>query len=151
MWRTCGEELLDSCGCCLATTSIHVFIIVEAAMLIPTDPPPLDSVNFIRRGSYEGFPGGAGGKESACYCRRCEMYVWTQGQEDTLEEEMASHSSILAWKIPWTEGPGRLQFMGSRRVRHNGVLMGGQLWACSPREFWIKTIQVPSWGWLPNW
>ena len=37
--------------------------------------------------------------------------------EDTLEKEMATHSSILAWKIPWTEEPGRLQSMGSQRVR----------------------------------
>ena len=41
------------------------------------------------------------------------------GQEDRLEEEMATHSRILAWEIPWTEEPGGLQFMGSRRVGHN--------------------------------
>ena len=41
------------------------------------------------------------------------------GQEDPLEKEMATHSSILAWKIPWTEEPGRLQSMGSKRVRHD--------------------------------
>ena len=41
------------------------------------------------------------------------------GQEDPLEKEMATHSSILAWKIPWTEEPGRLQSMGSQRVRHD--------------------------------
>ena len=38
------------------------------------------------------------------------------GQEDAMEEEMATHSSILAWRIPWTEEPGGLQFMGSQRV-----------------------------------
>jgi len=41
------------------------------------------------------------------------------GQEDPLEGEMATHSSILAWKIPWTEEPGRLQSMGSQRVGHD--------------------------------
>ena len=41
------------------------------------------------------------------------------GWEDPLEKEMAAHSSILAWKIPWTEDPGRLQSMGSQRVRHD--------------------------------
>ena len=41
------------------------------------------------------------------------------GQEDPLEKEMETHSSILAWKIPWTEEPGQLQSMGSQRVRHN--------------------------------
>ena len=48
-----------------------------------------------------------------------EMPVQSLGQEDPLEEEMATHSSILAWRIPWTEEPGRLQFMGSQRVRHD--------------------------------
>ena len=48
-----------------------------------------------------------------------ETWVQSLGQEDLLEKEMAIHSSILAWKIPWTEEPGRLQSMGSQRVRHN--------------------------------
>ena len=42
-----------------------------------------------------------------------------QDREDLLEKKMATHSSILAWKIPWTEEPGRLQFMGSQRVGHD--------------------------------
>ena len=45
--------------------------------------------------------------------------VRSQGQEDPLEEGMATHSSILAWRIPWTEEPGGLQPIGSHRVRHN--------------------------------
>ena len=48
-----------------------------------------------------------------------ETWVQSLGQEDLLEKEMAPHSSILAWKIPWTEEPRRLQSMGSQRVRHN--------------------------------
>ena len=48
-----------------------------------------------------------------------ETRVWSLGQEDPLNKEMATDSSILAWKIPWTEKPGRLQSMGSQRVRHN--------------------------------
>ena len=48
-----------------------------------------------------------------------ETWVQSLGQEDPLEKEMATHSSILAWKIPWTEDPGRLQSMGSQRVGHN--------------------------------
>ena len=43
-----------------------------------------------------------------------ETWVWFLGQEDSLEKEMAAHSSILAWRIPWTEEPGGLQFMGSQ-------------------------------------
>ena len=48
-----------------------------------------------------------------------ETRVQSLGQEDPLEEGMANHSDILAWKIPWTEEPGGLQFMGSERVRHD--------------------------------
>ena len=48
-----------------------------------------------------------------------ETWVRSLGQEDPLEKEMAAHSSILAWKIPWTEEPGRLQSMGSQRVGHD--------------------------------
>ena len=50
-----------------------------------------------------------------------ETRVRSLGQEDPLEKEMATHSSILAWKIPWTEEPGWLLSMGSQRVGHDGV------------------------------
>ena len=48
-----------------------------------------------------------------------ETRVRSLGQDDPLEKEMATHSSILAWKIPWTEEPGGLQSMGSPRVGHD--------------------------------
>ena len=48
-----------------------------------------------------------------------ETQVQSLGREDPLEKEMATHSSILAWKIPQTEKPGRLQSTGSQRVRHD--------------------------------
>ena len=48
-----------------------------------------------------------------------ETWVQSLGREDPLEKEMASHSSILAWRIPWTEEPRGLQSMESQRVRHN--------------------------------
>ena len=48
-----------------------------------------------------------------------ETWVQSMGQEDPLEKGMATHSSILVWKIPWTEEPGRLQSMGSQRVRQD--------------------------------
>jgi len=47
------------------------------------------------------------------------MQVQSLGWEDPLEKEMATHSRILAWKFPWTEELGGLQFMGSQRVRHD--------------------------------
>ena len=48
-----------------------------------------------------------------------ETWVRSLDREDPLEKEMATHSSTLAWKIPWAEEPGRLQSMGSRRVGHD--------------------------------
>ena len=48
-----------------------------------------------------------------------EMQVGSLGQEDPLQKEMATHSNTLAWRILWTEEPGRLQSMGSRRVKYN--------------------------------
>ena len=48
-----------------------------------------------------------------------ETWVQFLGQEDPLEKELATHSSILAWRIPWTEEPGRPQSMGDTRVRHD--------------------------------
>ena len=47
------------------------------------------------------------------------MWVRSLGWEDPLEQEMATHSSVLAWRIPWTEDPGRLQSVGLQRVGHN--------------------------------
>ena len=68
-----------------------------------------------------GFAGGSDGKESACNAGDLGLipgfdpWVW----EDPLEQGRATHSSILAWRIPWTEEPGGLQPMGSQRVTHD--------------------------------
>ena len=61
------------------------------------------------------FPGGSEVKVPV----RQETQVQSLGWEDPLEKEMANHSSILAWRIPWTEKPGGLQSMGSQRVGHD--------------------------------
>ena len=57
-------------------------------------------------------PGGSDGRESACNAGNL-------GWEDSLEKEMANHSSILSWRTSWTVEPGRLQFMGSQRAGHD--------------------------------
>ena len=58
------------------------------------------------------------GKELACQCRRCKRCGFQSlGWEDLLEEDMATHSSVLAWSIPWIEEPGGLQSMESQRIR----------------------------------
>ena len=54
-----------------------------------------------------------------CLPAMSETWVQSLSQEDPLEKEMATHSSTFAWKIPWTEEPGRLQSMGSQRVGHD--------------------------------
>ena len=64
----------------------------------------------------QGFPGSSAGKASAC---NAGDLVWSLGWEDPLEKGTATGSSILAWRIPWTEEPGGRQFMGSKRVRHD--------------------------------
>ena len=69
--------------------------------------------------SFYGLPWWLSGKR-ICLPRQ-EMWVQSPGQEDPLEEEMAPHSSILAWEIPWTEKSGGLPSMGSQRVRHNSL------------------------------
>ena len=66
-----------------------------------------------------GLPGWLRGQESKCQVQ--ERQVPSLGWEDSLEEEMATHSSILAWGIPRTEEPGGLQSMGSKRIRHGLV------------------------------
>ena len=62
------------------------------------------------------FPSGSESKESAAMP---ETWVRFLGGKDPLEKEMATYSSIVAWKIPWTEELGGLQYMGLQRVRHN--------------------------------
>ena len=69
--------------------------------------------------SFVGFPEGSTDKESTCDEETQETQVQSLDQKDPLEEEMATPSSILAWKIPWTEEPCGLQSMGSQRVGHN--------------------------------
>ena len=68
--------------------------------------------NYKDTANYEhGLLRWLSGKESACQCRRC-----VSGGYDPLEEAMATHSSILAWRISWTEEPGRLQSTGSQEL-----------------------------------
>ena len=65
--------------------------------------------------SKTGLPGGSDGREAAC--RKLGFDPWIK--KIPMEKRMATHSSTLAWRIPWTEEPGGLWFMGSQRVGHD--------------------------------
>ena len=68
-----------------------------------------------------------------------QTWVWSLGSEDPLEKEMATHSSILAWRIPQTKEPGELQSMGSQRVGHDWVINTSKY----PRTVMVKTDISP--------
>ena len=76
---------------------------------------------YVARGTWLPwrFPSGSVAKNPPAVREIQETWVRSLGQEDPLEEDMATHSSILAWRIPWTEEPGGLQSTGSQRVRHD--------------------------------
>ena len=75
-----------------------------------------------------------------------ETWVWSLGRKIPLEKEMAPHSSILAWRIPWMEEPGRLQSTGSQRVWHDWAtslsLSDGKESACNAGDLGL----IPEWG-----
>ena len=75
-----------------------------------------------------------------------ETWVWSLGWEDLLEEGMATHSSILAWRIPWTEEPGRLESMGLQRVRHDWAtkhsIAHGKLWTSLYEEYLQRKLII---------
>ena len=70
---------------------------------------------------FLGLPHGLSYKESSCKAGDSGDTVWVEslGGEDILELGTTTHSSILAWRTPWTEEPGQLQSMGSQRAEHN--------------------------------
>ena len=89
---------------------------------------------------FLGFPGGTSGKEFICWCRRQqETWVWSLGREDLLEQERATHSSILAWKIPWTEEPDRSQSWGCKGLDTTPWVWGPQ------RVFWVQNQRKYIW------
>ena len=83
------------------------------------------SLSILWHYLFLGFPGGSEVKASACNAGDLGLIP---GSEDPLEKEMATHSTILAWRIPWTEEPGGLQSMGSQRVGHDFTFTLTFLW-----------------------
>ena len=74
---------------------------------------------FRREGLYETYGASLVAQMVKSLPAVWETRVRSLGKEDPLDKEMATHSSILAWKIPWMEEPGRLQSMGSQRIGHD--------------------------------
>ena len=70
---------------------------------------------------FRGFPAGSVVENLTAMQETLETQIWSLGWEDSLEKEMATHSCILAWEIPWTEEPGGLQSMELHTVRHDWV------------------------------
>ena len=102
-----------------------------------------------------GFLSGARGKEPASKCRKPKRRRFdSPGREDPLEENMATHSSILTWRIPWTQEPVRLQSTGLQRVRHDwGNLAGhahtSKSYLCCPPSPLLTGTAMLSW-WHPG-
>ena len=105
-------------------------VFIRASIINPFSFPIQKAVHHFRWSQTQpqkhlaredlSFPGGAGGKEPACQYRRHKRQIRHLGLgKISLEEGMATHSSILAWRIPWTEEPGELRSIASHRVRHD--------------------------------
>ena len=113
-------------------THVHGFgdTIQPLHSLLPPSPPALNL------SQHQGlFPSGSNSK--ILQCKRPQIQFL--GYEDPLEEGRAIHSSILAWRIPWTEEPGRLQSMGLQRVRHDWERMEWN----GPKKNWKNPKQLP--------
>ena len=131
LWRICGFVLYIKhlhLVCFIAKIwtieySIEIFNVLVFVVLVN----PIAGNGVVLEKFYfyckriRDFPGGSDVKRLPTMR---ETWVQSLGREDPLEKEMATHSSTLAWKIPWMEEPGRLQSMVSQRVRHD--------WATSP-------------------
>ena len=108
---------------------------------------------------FMDFPRGSESKESTCNAG--ESQIRSQGQEDPLEGGMTTHPSILAWRMPWTEEPGRLRSMESQRVRHDWAtniftfqcLMGIEFQFVGMEKFWrwmmVMAAQQHEYTWIP--
>ena len=121
----------------LTQTHVHGFgdTIQPFHSLLPPSPPALNL------SQHQGlFPSGSNSKIIRLQCKRLQIQFL--GSEDPLEKGMAIHSSILAWRIPWTEDPGRLQSMGLQRVRHDWERMEWN----GPKKNCKNPKQLPSPG-----
>ena len=104
----------------LCSTSLK-FCSVKKKIFVPSSDNnhTLNSISAHRQ--HQGFPGGSVVKHLLANAGASGDMGLIPGWKGALEEETAAHSRVLVWEIPWTEEPGRLQFMRSQRVRHDWV------------------------------
>ena len=115
----CRADLLEKTRAESSTASIlwhSAFFIVQLSHLYMTTGK---TIALIRWTFVSKLGASLVTQTVKCLSAMQETRVWSLGWEDPLEKEMAAHSSILAWKIPWTMEPGRLPSMGSQRVGHD--------------------------------
>jgi len=134
----------------------HRFLLPEDTLWLEGADNPflsqIQSLVLLSNSLFEGFPlGGASGKDPRLPMQAMwATEVRSLGLEDSLEKEMATHSSILAWRIPWTEEPGGLQSMGSQesdttwQLNHHHHSLSR-----TPQQF-IQTIYTQSFQFKPN-
>ena len=122
-------KLLGQSPSSLKITLRHVHTISRVPHQGSSVVPDGNGLNNALLMSTKGFLGGSVVKNLPT---KQETQVWSLGWEDPLKKEMAIHSNILAWRIPWTKEPGRLQYMALQRIRHD--------WA--PKSFSFMPISV---------
>ena len=133
--------------CSLSLQSVYCLnfsVLTKSWWLLIDDRPNRPGVHSLLSIFIAGcFPGDSGSIEPICQFRthkRLGIKVWSLGQEDHLEAGKTTHSSILAWRIPWTENPGGLQSMGMHWVRHDW-----SDWAHTCVCSWIMTADWGTW------
>ena len=111
--------LCDPMDCSPPGSSVHEIFQARSGVLFPS-PMPMERQALLRVPTASlGCPGGSVVKNHLPMQEMQEMWVRSLGWEDPLEKEMATYSSILSWKIPWTEVPSGLQAMGSETAGHD--------------------------------
>ena len=111
-----SPEVLPNLGMEIASLVSPTLQVDSFPLVPPGNPMQEQLINYMPSFHTMDFPSGSVVKNLPAMQ---ETWVQSLGWEDPLEQGMATHSSILAWRIPWTEEPGGLQFIGSQRVRHD--------------------------------
>ena len=121
----CAAEYFSYFDCSDRVSCVYAYV----------QTPQITHIRYVQVFVYQlclnrGFPGDSVVKNPPAMQKLQEALVRSQCQENPLEEGMATHSRILAWRIPWTKKPGRLQPMGLHRIRHAAAAAAKSLQSC---------------------